>query len=254
MKTIRNALNVLEYIMAYSYEGSRLTTISEATGLNKTTVYNILQTLQEYGYVKKEDGSNKYVLGDKLLGLTGYILETSDFKTIAMPTMEALIKSTGQTINLMMLLGNRGYYAAILKPFGISTRSQIGESEHLYCSAVGKAILANLPEDQVNLILEMDPLIKRAPKTIVDRQTFFNELQVTQKRGFAIEDEENYDNSRCVAAPIFSKKKLVGSISISGSSSGVPINSFIEFSYLIQKAAKEIGNRLENSDKEALET
>lgn len=254
MKTISNALNILEYIMFHSYESNRLTTIAEATGLNKTTTYNILQTLQEYGYVQKEIGGNKYILGNKLLGLTGYILEKSDFKTIAMPTMESLVKSTGQTVNLMMLLGNKGYYAAILPPHGTSTRSRVGENEHLYCSAVGKAILANLPESQVNSILEMDPLIKRAPKTIVDRQAFLNELQLTQQRGFAIEDEENYENSRCVAAPIFNKKRLIGSISISGSSISIPINRFIEFSYQIQKAAKEIGNNLENSSKEALKS
>ncbi len=243
MKTVKHAFEILEY-MIRSDGSQRLTVIADKCGINKTSTYNILQSLSEYGYIKKDDGSSKYALGDKLLNMPRYILEHSGLRRTALPSMEKLMLETGQTVNLMMLLGNEGYYAAIKKPEGVSSRSRFGESEHMYCSAVGKAILAFLPREKIEEILKDDPLIKRAERTITDRDAFLEELSLTRRRGFAIEDMENYKDSRCVAAPIFSDRHVIGSISVSGESDGVPISRFFEFSYLVQKAALEIEEKL----------
>jgi len=243
VKTVHNALEIIE-ILATGHENLRLTTISEKSGINKTSTYKILSTLADFGYVQKDELTNRYRLGNKLLDMPSYILAHSDFSQIAMPFMKEIHQQTGQTINLMMLVGAKGYYAAVLRSPEYTCMNRIGEQEHLYATALGKAILSNLPPARVKEILQADPPIALVDKTIVDSQALYEELESTRKRGFAIDDEESRVNARCISAPIFNCEGVLGAISISGNASQISIRKLFEYSSLITKTAKDLSKRL----------
>ena len=243
MKTVRNALEIIE-ILVVGHENQRLTTIAEKSGLNKTSTYKILQALSDYGYVVKSKESNRYSLGEKLLNMPRYILEKSDFRQIALPTMERLFQESHQTINLFMLIGRKGYYSEIITSDSHKHVNTVGDSEHLYSTALGKAVLSALPREKVDAILREDPPMSLGINTITDPKHLYDELELTKRRGFAIDDEESYTGARCVAAPIFNREEVIGSISISGNASHVSISQLFEFSAFITKAAAEISAKL----------
>lgn len=243
LKTIRNALEILE-ILATGHENLRLTSIAERSGINKTSTYKILATLSEFGYVQKDEESLRYGLGNKLLDMPNYILNHSDFAQIAKPFMEDIHQRTGETINLMMLVGVKGYYAGVVHAPPHLAPDRIGDQERLYATALGKAILAHLPPLRLEEALKADPPVALVSKTIIDRQALDEELKLTKKRGFAIDDEESRVNARCVAAPIFNAEGVLGAVSISGNASQISISKLFEYSSLVTETAESISKML----------
>lgn len=243
VKTVYNALDILE-ILACGHENLRLTTISKKSGINKTSTYKILSTLADFGYIQKDEETNRYRLGNKLLDMPNYILNHSDFSQIALPFMKDMYQKTQQTINLMMLIGSKGYYAAILRAPDYTCVNHVGEQEHLYATALGKAILSNLPLSRVEEILKIDPPVALVDKTIVDPVILYEDLASARKRGFAIDDEESRENARCISAPIFNSEGILGSISISGNATQISISKLFEYSSLITETAKELSMKL----------
>lgn len=243
LKTVCKALEILE-ILATSHENLRLTSISERSGINKTSTYKILATLSDFDYVEKDEESSRYRLGSKLLDMPGYILNHSDFAKIARPFMEDIHRKTGETINLMMLIGVKGYYAAVIHSHDYTAPDRIGDQEHLYATALGKAILSHLPQGRLQESLRIDPPSALVNKTIADQQALYEESELTRKRGFAIDDEESRVNARCVSAPIFNSEGVLGAISISGTASQISIIKLFEYSSLVTEAAEKVSQIL----------
>lgn len=244
MKTIENALKILETLVS-SHENMQVIKISEKCGINKTSTYKILNDFVKYGLVEKTHNNSRYGLGHKFLNIKNDIIKKSDLRRIARPFMEELGMKCGQTINLMMLIGNTGHYLDIYTPDGVDTLDKVGESDCLYSTALGKAILANLPKEVVIEIINEVGLKPLAKKTITNMNNMFKELVLTKERGFSVEDEESKNGVRCVAAPIFtSYGEVKAAISISGLTHKVTISRLLEYSSFVIEAAHKISELL----------
>ncbi|HEY6102546.1 MAG TPA: IclR family transcriptional regulator [bacterium] len=191
--------------------------LSASVSLPRPTVYRLLQTLSGHGMIASSDG--RFVIGPRILWLAGQRLEQIEIRAAGRPVLLELRDRTRETVHLGVLeQGQVVYIDKTEAPGPMRMASAIGKIMPAHSTALGKAMLAHLPADRVVGILELLGMSRQTAHTITDRRKFLAELAVTRARGFAIDNVENEDGVRCVAAPIFDHRAMVaGAVSLSGS-------------------------------------
>ena len=221
--------------------GANVADISDSMDLAKSTIYDHLSTLEEEGYVQKED--TEYNLGLKFLDHGMYARETyQELITTARPIMESLAEETKEVVWIMVEENGWAVYLDFAKgEHAVPTTVRKGSRRHLHWLSAGKAILAHKPRHEVNTIIDERGLPRRTPYTITDRDELFDEFEKIREEGFAKNDEEAIEGIRAVGAPIITEDVVRGAISVTA-----PINRLngeryrVEFPNLVQGAAKEI--------------
>jgi len=212
VRTTEKTLSIIEELKRQN--GARLTDLTDELDMGKSAIHNHLSTLQEYGYVIQE--SDEYRLSLKFLDLGGYTRSKMDLHKISEPEVSKLAKRSGELVNLLVEENGKGVYLCRAKgEHAVDLDTYVGLSHHLHSSALGKAILANLPEERVLEIIDHHGLPEVTPQTITDRDELLDELERTRERGFAVDDKERIEGLRCVAAPIRFRSDKVAAVSIS---------------------------------------
>ena len=191
--------------------------LSAAASLPRPTVYRLMHTLSGHGMIAAADG--RFVIGPRVLWLAGQRLEQIELRAAGRPVLLELRDRTGETVHLGVLeQGQVVYIDKTEAPGPMRMASAIGKIMPAHSTALGKAMLAHLTTDRVTHILDLWGMARRTPHTITDRRKFLTELAVIRARGYAIDNVENEDGVRCVAAPIFDHRGVVsGAVSLSGS-------------------------------------
>ncbi|WP_433170328.1 IclR family transcriptional regulator [Actinoallomurus sp. CA-150999] len=216
MNSVEKTLAVLRALSSPD-QPRRLADIAERTGINKATAHRILQILTAEGYaVTRGDGA--YASGPALLALAGSALADRDLGAVAKPILENLQRQTGHNAHFAVRSGTVAVYlakAAGRQPYEMSSR--VGMQVALHCTAIGKALLASLPEEEVRAIIAAtSPLIRHTPATIVEPDRLFEELAAVRQRGYAVDDEENERDVRCVGAVVCDRQGIpIGAASVS---------------------------------------
>jgi DNA-binding IclR family transcriptional regulator len=195
-----------------------MTEISEKLGLYPSTTHRILDTLKHWGYVEQEPDNQKYRLGLKVLELGMAKLQQIDLVREATPYLKELVNQCNETAHLGVLEGGDVLYLAKVESSQtIRMCSYVGKRAPLHCTALGKVLLAFLPEEERNKILEQKGLPRLTENTITDRNKLEKQLTKIQKQGFALDQEENEKDVRCIAAPIRNYRgRVIAAVSISG--------------------------------------
>ena len=211
--SIDKALTVLEALA----EHRRVTDIAAATGLPKSTVHRILQSLVGWGFARA-DGSGGYLPGPRILTLAGKVMNRFDPAQHADSALQRLRDQTGFTVHFAVRNGDEAVYVRKLeglRPYQMASR--VGMSMLLHSTSIGKAILAQLRDEDVTAITSRTGLERRTQHTITDLDVLLGHLAEVRRRGYATDDEENEAGIRCVGAPVFDHTGTVmGGISISG--------------------------------------
>ena len=193
--------------------------LSTALGLHKSTVHRLLMSLIYMGYAKQNEKTQKYMLTYKLVNMSGKILDRMDIVEIAKPYMERLSDISGETVHLVRRDGSDILYIHKIeaKVGTIRMVSHVGMIHPMYCSGVGKAIMATLPEKEVKKIWDASVIERKTDKTIVTYEDMQRVLDEVRKNGYALDDEENEEGVRCIAASLRGYGKNVKyAFSISG--------------------------------------
>jgi DNA-binding IclR family transcriptional regulator len=212
--SVQTVLSVVEYLEAAGPAG--VTEIADAVDSSKSTVHNHLTTLREDGYVVNEDG--RYRLGLRFLGIGESTRLRTDLYEIARPQVEQLVEGTDLVGNLAVEERGTGYY--LYRSRGsddvrFSTRA--GETHDLHCSATGKSLLAFLPPERLESVVDSLDLRRHTDHTITDRSELRRELEGVRDRGLAFDEEEYGRGLRCVGVPVFGvDDHVVGAVSLSG--------------------------------------
>ncbi|MFI6603372.1 IclR family transcriptional regulator [Nonomuraea sp. NPDC050536] len=234
---IDKALWVLEALA----EHESVTKISQVTGLPKSTTHRILQSLAEHGFARP-DGGGGYLPGPKILTLAGRMLARFDPVRQASPVLQRLHDQTGYTVHFAVLNGDEAVYAAKLegrKPYQMPSR--VGMSLWLHSSAIGKAMLAAMSEEEVAGITSRTGLTRRTPGTITSQAALRRHLAMVRERGFAIDDEENEAGIRCVGAAVFDHNgHVVAGVSISTLTHELSVADAEELGPLVAGTAREV--------------
>lgn len=178
--------------------------LSTALDLNKSTVHRILNSLICMDYVRQDPETVKYSLSFKICGLSNQILSQNSMIDIARPFIKELSANSGETVHLVQLDGINATYIDKVEASQNSVRmiSMVGKSIPLYCSGVGKAILADMPDIKIESIWKQSFIQQLTEHTVTRFVDFMNLIEETRRSGYALDNEENEIGVRCIAVSL----------------------------------------------------
>ncbi len=217
IEILLRGLNILT-LFARKNQTLSLTEIASITGLNKTTVFRLLNTLEEAGYLLRDLETKRYRPGIKVLTLGFAAITSLDFRQVAHPYLEQLSQRVNETVSMSILDEMEIVYIDRVRNQQImGVVLGLGSRLPAHCSAMGKVILAHLQPTDLNRRLEMGNLAHLTPKSLSSCPDLKSELSKVRQQGYAINDEEIEIGLRAVAAPIWDhSNRVVAAINITG--------------------------------------
>ena len=191
---------MIEALSAYR-GGATITALAAELSLPKSSVFRMLNTLLEFGYVRQDPITERYALGPRFLHLAASVEHGSDVRALAHPLLVELSERTTETVHLAVRVGDHMVYIdKIDSPRSVVMASRVGQQVPLHSSALGKAYLSAMPPDERRSVVQSLPLERRTDRTLVAPEALLKDLETCARRGFAIDNVENEDGVRCVGA------------------------------------------------------
>lgn len=247
--SVQKTFALLEYFTIQKPEWG-VTELAEAIGSNKSTVYRFLADLCKLGVLYKDPDNEKYSLGLKLFELGGRVQLKSAFVDKTHPELIKVASTITETVHIAVLKNQQIFYVdKVESPQGLTISSHIGSSNPAYATALGKTLLAFLPNElqaqTIDAIMENNKPIAFTKKTIVDKQKLKKELKKIQTNGFGIDREEFELGLICVAIPIFNQKnEVVASLSASGPTNRFKEKEVANYVAILKKGADAIQRKI----------
>ena len=241
---VTKVLRILEALHA-SPSGVPLKDIAELTTINKSTAYRMLTHLEREGYVFR-DSSGVYAIGVRLARLGSGGSYQTTIRKIGRPVLEELARITSETVSLAVLEGCEVFYVDVMESahtFRLVPR--IGMRHPLYCTALGKVMLAFYSEEEQDNLISGIEFKRLTPHTITRAANLRKELTLIRQRGYSLENEEVYLGSRCIGAPIFDESEsVVAALSVSGPTTRITQGMIATFAAATRKAAAAVSKGL----------
>ena len=244
VQSVDRALAILGIVSQHNQIG--ITDICKALDLNKTTVYRLLSTLMNNGYIEQVKGSNKYRCTFKLFEMGNKRIQDLDLLEEAKPALEKLADLTKETVHLVVEEGTEIVYIHKVESTNtIRMHTWVGKKNPMYRTAVGKAILAFSDKEKAIDIWNKSEIVQNTPYTITNINDFLEQLVLVRKNGYAIDNEETEIGIRCVAAPILDfSKNVIGALSISIPTIRFPENEIEVYGNHVKKCSEVISKKL----------
>ena len=199
VKSVTRVFDLLELI-ADAGGDVTLSELSAAADLPLSTIHRLLRTLVSRGYARQLQ-NRRYALGPRLVRL-GEVANRK-FGQLAMPQLKQLVEELGETANLATLDGDRVIYVSQApSPHAMRMFTEVGRRSYLHSTSVGKAILADMTDDQVREIVARTGMPANTEKTITDVDALLADLADTRRRGYAVDDNEQEIGVRCFAVTV----------------------------------------------------
>ncbi|MCR5289170.1 MAG: IclR family transcriptional regulator [Treponema sp.] len=249
VKSLQKALDILDCFTPKTPELG-VSEIARMLNLNKSNVHNILSTFEMGGYLRKNPRSEKYMLGNKMIEFSYTIMSSYKYTNMVLPIIEELSSDLNTVVYFGIPHGKSVLYLFSAYPIGYAKnlpyRSILGEKAPFYCTAIGKALLQAMPEDEI--LSHLPPESEReafTPNTLIKDKDIIDNIATAKQRGYAIDNIEHEPNVRCVGVPVLDRNMtLVGAISASGPTTLVTTEAVEKISTKLLSAAFEIRSRL----------
>lgn len=195
--------------------GARIQELATHLDFAPSTIHKHLSTLEQMGYIRKE--GDEYHVGMRFLTIGGHIRNSKKGYRLAIELVSRLVNEADERAQFVVENGGRGYYLHTeISQHAVQIDRYIGKRRYLHASAAGKAILAHLPEDRVEGILDRWGMPAETPATITDREELFEELGEIRETGVAFNDGESIEGLRAVGTPVRTPQNTVlGAFSVS---------------------------------------
>jgi len=215
-----------------------LSQLAEKADLPLATIHRLVRTLVNLGYVRQED-SRQYSLGAQLMRLSDTAAKR--VRVWTRPAMSAAVAELGESVNLAVLDADEIVYVAQVQPSANFMRmfTEVGFRTAPHATAVGKAILADYPEDEVVALLERTGMQRHTDRTLVTPEAFLAELAEVRRLGYAIDDGEQEIGVRCIGVAVPGTPQPMA-LSMSGPSARVDDDLIKRAHQLLGEAAAEI--------------
>lgn len=237
IQSLDRAMEVLKLVA--SGTGMSLTDIADESGYSPATVYRILTTLKKHQICDFDEQNQFWHIGVAAFRIGTSFLGRTRIVEQSRPVMERLMAETGETANLAIIdHGEVIFISQIETHEPIRAFFRPGTRGPVHASGIGKAILAQRSDGQVDAMLSERDLKSYTAKTITDTDDLRTELARIRERGWAVDDEERTAGMRCIAAPIFnSSGEAIAGISVSGPSVRVTADRDEALGQLVREAA-----------------
>jgi len=242
LKVVGKTFRVIDVVSRHP-EGIQLGELSvKCAGQPKATIFRILHTLKELGYVQQDARSSAYSMTHQLEWL-GRSESRQALKVAVRPHLERLLQQFEQTVALAILDGEELLYIEVLDGLrSIRLNAAVNTSAPVHSTSLGKAILSRLPPDELARILSRG-LEKLTPNTITSTGHLEQHLAEVRSQGYAVDDEETEKGARCVGAVICgSQGEPIAAISVSGPLSFMPFERIPKIARELKKACRSISD------------
>lgn len=247
VKTTMTVFDIVETVR--KMDGATSKEVAERLDLAVSTVHDHLITLEHLGYLVKE--GHEYRIGLQFLNHGTHALDRYDIVQAAQPTLDRLVRECEEFI--WLFVEEHGRVVAVDRRSGtnaIPTVDRVGRTLPIHCTAGGKAILAHLPDERVDEIIDRYELPELTENTITDPDELKAELSTIRTRGYALNDEEHIGRIRAVATAVVIDGYPIGSVSIRLPKRRIEGNQQIEeTAHLALEAANEIELNLTDHSK-----
>jgi DNA-binding IclR family transcriptional regulator len=241
---VERALSILEEVAGRT-DGMTNSEISRKLEIPKSSASYILRVLEKRGYLVRGN-TNRYKLGLRIVGLGRGLLLNLDVREVAKPLMKTLTKKIKLSTHLAVLDNGRAVYVekVDIESF-IKMDIWVGHRLPVHTTAIGKALIANLSEDKVSEILELRGMEKKSSKTITNKAKFLQELAKVREYGFALDNEENNEGVRCVAAPVFNATgEVIAALGTSGTSIQMNDANLSQIAESVRETAHKVSRQM----------
>lgn len=246
-RAVSRAFQILNSFSIRDFELS-VGELHEKLGIHKSTLVRLLQSMAAEGFIDQNPQTGNYRLGIRTFELGSLYHRTRmlNIGSLARPLMERLAAGFNLSTNLAVRDGQEIIYVETVEPTGSPMRVSYGAGDRfgVHHTALGKAIIAFLPEDRLNALLVESDLIPLTPSTIVSMDELAKELGEVRALGYAVDDEESLPGLRCVSAPVWDSERVVAALSASGSTLLVTKERVGEIADEVMAVARELSAQL----------
>src|SRR5882724_10154984 len=245
VQVLDRAVVILDMLAAVR-EDLSLFELSERLDLHKSTIHRLLMVLERHRLVERHLENGKYGLGLKLFELGQNAFARLGIGERARPHLERLASAAGETAHLCALDDGEVLYLEKVEPTRtVRVPSGVGHRNPAHCTAVGKALLADLPEAELDALIRRRGLKEHTRNTITTPALLKRELRTIRERGYAIDDEEIEEGLRCIGAPVRDHSgRVVASMSVAGPAFRLTRARTAAVARLVTKAAEALSAEL----------
>lgn len=242
---VERALTILE-MLAKSKRGLAISEIVRSLQLPKSTTHSLLLTLERRGYLHHNAKTHRYLFAVKFFSLANMVLAGIELRHQAEPMLKVLMRALGLTVHMAML----DQYDVVLidkvEPESlIKLATWIGKRMDAHCTGVGKALIAYLPDMELDLLIKEHGLPRHNENTIVSVKKLKAQLAEVRKLGYSVEQEEDEIGVLCIGCPVFNNAdRVVAAISISGTVSQITPENFPKLVEKVKQTAAMISQHL----------
>lgn len=244
IQSVTRAMKILEHL-ASAGVGQGVTAVAEAVGLNKSTCFGLIHTLQVLGYIVQDKKTGCYGLGMKNYQLGQAYSEQLDLRRLAQPHLQELSKLALETVHLAIREGLHAVYIDKIEgPHAMRISSQLGQRVKMHCAGVGKAILAHYSDEELGQAMGKE-LAAYTSNTITDLDALRKALADIKRKGLAMDNQEVELGLCCLAAPILDiSGTAIAAISISGPTTRLNKKRIQELTPHLKNAVADISRQL----------
>ncbi len=213
---LERGLRALE-LLARSKAGLTLAELTRQLQIPKSTAHCVLLTLERSGYLHRNE-RNRYLFGLKLFSVANMALSGLELREKAAPFLKSLMARTRLTAHLAVLEQNEAVLIDKVEPIGVlKLATWLGKRMDVHCTGLGKALVAYLPEHELEALIHEHGLPRHNDNTISSLRRLKEDLARVRKVGYALDDEEDEIGARCIGVPVFGPEgEVVAAVSVSG--------------------------------------
>ena len=245
IQSLGRAFAILEEIARHR-EGIGLADLSRLVGLHNSTAFHLVKTLVSLGYVRQDRDNKRYRVGRPLFALAASCLDEVEMVNVATPVLEDLARESGESAHFAVRMGDAVVVIARTSgPGAFQLTDRVGVVRPAHCTALGKMILAALPEDEFERFLARAELKPFTERSITEAPALRREIEAVRRSAMAFDDGEFNAEVRCVAVAVrdFSGK-AIGTLGISGPVWRLSIQALQSRTKILQSAADRLSSEL----------
>jgi IclR family transcriptional regulator, KDG regulon repressor len=243
--TVKKAFQILD-LVARRDRRLTISDLSRELGISKSTVHGITQALEGVGAIVRDDKTKRYALGMTLFELAHTVYARIDLKEVARPILDALMRSTRQSVFLGICSGDRISIIDIVESTqDLKITAHIGARLPLLVGATGKVFMAALPEQEASQIIRATGLRRNTQRSIIDPARYLEEIRQVRASGYALDNEEYMEGVRAVAAPIHTQGQRPSAIWVVGLTQSLRAEDMTRIAVETKDAAETISRKFD---------
>ena len=245
--SVKKAFKIL-YAISEGSTGLGISDLSKKLKIGKSTVHGITSALEEMGVLVRDPIHKRYTVGYSLLELCRTNYAKIELKDLARKPMEKLMEKVGETIFLGVLNGDHVTIVDTVESRNeMKITSPPGTRLPLLSGATGRVILSKIEKEKVKEIIQKKGLTRYTSKTVMDPKQFLKEIELVNKRGYAMDDEEYITGVRAVAAPLIAASSAPAALWVVGFTSTMDDQKVKTVIREIQETIQEIKQSLDGT-------